>query len=285
MMTIHELANLSGISVRTLHYYDKINLLKPYCIEENGYRIYNEDSLRRLQQIMFYKEMDLQLKEIKNILNHPGFDQKEAIRDQKDLLTAKRNRLTKLIEQMEHILEGDNTMDFSAFEHNELEEVFRSRIMQFDADYKQIIINLYGSIEAYIERMTKNIAHIEESAKKRYGSVEKYIEVLGQIPFPKEGMGKLQLKLDSTVKQIASYKSEEVSNPEVQRLVDVWKETYKMMLEKYDVLEKFPQMFPQTYHSYMDSKEIIKYLDEIYGEGSITFVGRAMEYNDKAQNL
>jgi len=93
------------------------------------------------------------------------------------------------------------------------------------------------------------------------------------------------LKLDNTVKQIASYKNEEVKSPEVQRLVDVWKEIYKMMLEKYDVSEKFPQMFSQTYHSYMDSKEIIKYLDGIYGEGSISFVGKAMEFNDKAQNF
>ena len=243
MMTIHELADLSGISVRTLHYYDRIDLLKPCCIEQNGYRKYDEASLKRLQQIMFYKEMDLPLKEIRDILDHPDFVRREAIRDQKDVLTAKRNRLTRLTELMERIVEGDNEVDFSAFEHNELEEVFRSRIMQFDEDYKQIIINLYGSVEAYIERMTKNIAHIEESAKKRYGSIDKYIEVLRQIPFPKEGMGKLQLKLDNTVKQIASYKNEEVKSTEVQRLVDVWKETYKMMLEKYDVSEKFRKCF------------------------------------------
>ena len=57
-MTIHELANFTGISIKTLHYYDKIDLLKPYCIAPNVYRQYNEDSLKRLQQIMFYKEMD-----------------------------------------------------------------------------------------------------------------------------------------------------------------------------------------------------------------------------------
>jgi len=284
MMTIHELADFSGISVRTLHYYDKIDLLKPYCVEQNGYRKYDEDSLRRLQQIMFYKEMDLPLKEIRNILNHPCFDQKEAIQDQKDLLTARRNRLTKLIEQMECILKGDNAMDFTIFEHNELEEVYRSRIMQLEAEYQQELINIYGNIDAFIERAMKNKAHIEDSAIKHYGSVDKYIESLKQAPFPKEGMGKLQLKLDGIVKKLADCKCEEVSNAGVQKLVDEWKETFKLMLEKYDLLEKFPQQFQQIYHTYMDGTEIKKYLDEMYGEGSIAFVGRAMEYNDKADN-
>jgi DNA-binding transcriptional MerR regulator len=285
MMTIHELANFSGISVRTLHYYDRIELLKPCLIEQNGYRKYDEVSLKRLRQIMFYKEMDLPLKEIRDILNHPGYNQKEAIRDQKDLLTAKRNRLTKLIELMEHILEGDDEVDFSAFEHNELEEVFRSRIMQMEEEYRQGIIELYGSVDAFIDRARINKAHLEESAKKHYGSVEKYIEVLRNAPFPKEGMGKLQLQLDNTVKKIASYKDEEVSNPEVQSLVCVWKETFKKMLEKYDSAEKFRETFQNIYHKYMESKEIIKVMDEMYGEGSTVYIGKAMEFNDNAQNL
>lgn len=276
MMTIHELANFSGISIRALHYYDKIDLLKPCCIEQNGYRKYNEDSLRRLQQIMFYKEMDLPLKKIKDIMNQPGFDQKAAIRDQKDLLTAKRNRLAKLIELMERILEGDNTMDFSVFEHNELEEVFRSRIMQLDADYQKALIEQYGSIEACIENMMKNETKIKESATKYYGSFDKYIESLRQAPLPKEGMGILQLELDNIVKQIATYKGEEVSNSEVQNLVDEWKKTAQKLFQMDDISE----IFRGIYHSYMNSKEVIKVMDEIYGDGSIAFVGKAMEYND-----
>ena len=276
MMTIHELANYSGISIRTLHYYDKIDLLKPCCIEQNGYRKYNEDSLRRLQQIMFYKEMDLPLMKIKDIMNQPLFDHKTAIKDQKDFLIAKRNRLTKLIEQMERVLEGNNTMDFKVFEHNELEEVFRSRFMQLDEYYQQGIINKYGSIEAFIERMTKNEAKIKESAIKYYGSVEQYIETLKQAPLPKEGMGKLQLKLDGIVKQISSYKGEDVSNPEIQKLVNEWKETFKKIAEKDDISETFRRI----YHAYMNSRQVIKIMDETYGDGSIIFVGKAMEYND-----
>ncbi|MHC1722189.1 MAG: MerR family transcriptional regulator [Aminipila sp.] len=279
MMTIHELANYSGISIRMLHYYDKIDLLKPCCIEPNGYRKYNENSLGRLQQIMFYKEMDLPLKKIKDIMNQPLFDQKAAIKNQKEFLVAKRNRLTKLIEQMEQILEGNNEMDFKVFEHNELEEVFRSRIMQLDEEYQQALINQFGSIDAMIARMTKNKAKIQESAIKYYGSMDNYIESLKQAPLPKEGMGKLQLKLDGIVKQIADLKGQDVSSAEVQRLVNEWKKVFQMILGEEDLSE----VFPRIYHSYMNSREIIKMMDETYGEGSIVFVGKAMEYNDNLE--
>lgn len=280
MMTIHELADFSGISVRMLHYYDRIDLLKPYCVEQNGYRKYNEDSLRRLQQIMFYKEMDIPLKKIKDIMNQPGFDQRTAIRDQKDMLTAKRNRLTRLIEQMDKILEGDNIMDFSIFEHNELEEVFRSRIMQLDEDYQQILLDEYGSLDAFIEEMMKNEARIKESAQKYYGSLDKYIESLRQAPLPKEGMGKLHRQLDGIVKQIASFKDGDVSKPEVQKLVKEWKQTAHKLFEMDDITE----VFRQIYHGYMESKEVIKIMDEKYGEGSTVFVGKAMQYNDSIES-
>lgn len=276
MMTIRELATYTGISVRTLHYYDKIDLLKPCCTEQNRYRKYNEDSLRRLQQIMFYKEMDLPLKKIKQIMSQPLFDQKLAIKDQKDFLTAKRNRLTKMIEQLENVIAGNDLLDFTVFEHNELKEVFTSRIMQLDTDYRQTLINQYGSIEAFIARLMKNEASIIASAEKYYGSLDNYIESLKQAPFPKKGMGKLQLKLDGIVKQIAACNGKEISHPEVQKLVNDWKETFTKISELDDISE----IFRRIYQSYMNNQEIIKLMDEMYGDGSIVFVGKAMEYHD-----
>jgi DNA-binding transcriptional MerR regulator len=276
MMSIHELAIFSGISVRTLHYYDKIDLLKPCFVEQNRYRKYNDDSLRRLQQIMFYKEMDLPLKKIKDIICQPMLDQKTAIKDQKDFLIAKRNRLTKLIEQLEQILEGNDTMDFKIFEHNELEEVFRSRIMQLDEYYQQEMINTYGSIDACIERMMKDEPKIKASAIQHYGSVDKYIETLKHEPLPPKGMGKLQLKLDGDFKQIAALSGRDASDPEVQKLVDEWKETFREITGKEDITEAFHRI----YQAYMNSQEIIKWMDELYGIGSTVFVGKAMEYND-----
>ncbi len=277
-MTIHELANFSGVSIRALHYYDKIGLLKPCSKEPNGYRKYNEDSLMQLQQIMFYKEMDLSLKTIKNIMNQPGYDRKEAIQEQKELLLAKRNRLTRLIEQMDQILKGEDTLDFSIFEHNELEEVFRSRLSLLDEEYKQALINEHGSLENYIKFMMEHEAGIRASAIEYYGSVANYIEALRKTPpLPREGMGKLQAKLDATVKLIAAHKETgDVTLPELQTLVAEWKSTFRELCQMEDISD----MFQMIYHGYMENSDIIRAMDNIYGEGSTVFVGKAMEYYD-----
>lgn len=277
-MTIHELANFTGCSVRTLHYYDKIGLLKPNSKEPNGYRKYNEDSLIRLQQIMFYKEMDLPLKIIKNIMNQPDFDRKEAIEEQMDLLMAKRNRLTRLIQQMEQILKGEDVMDFTIFEHNELEDVLRSRIMQLEDDYQQSLIKEYGSLDNCIKSIMKNEEKVRESAIEHFGSLKKYIDSLKQAPLPKKSMSELQARLDEIVKQIATYLDQnDVSLPEIQTLVSDWKITFQQMFQMEDITEIFRQM----YHGYMESSEIIKAMDDIYGKGVTEFMGKAMEYHDR----
>ena len=97
MYRIKELANMSGISIRTLHYYDQIDLLKPSRIEENGYRLYDEGAAGRLQQILFLKELDFPLSEIKRILDDPYFDEMEALQMQRKILVEKRDRLTRII--------------------------------------------------------------------------------------------------------------------------------------------------------------------------------------------
>lgn len=281
-MTIHELANFSGCSIRTLHYYDKIGLLKPYSKEQNGYRKYNEDSLMRLQQIMFYKEMDLPLKTIKSIMNQPDYDRREAIKEQKELLMAKRNRLSRLIQQMEQILKGEDIMDFTIFEHNELEDVLRSRITQLDDEYLQSLIKEYGSLDDCIKSIMKNEDKVRETAIEHFGSLKKYIDSLKQAPLPKKSMGELQTKLDEIVKQIATYHNKnDVSLPEIQTLVFEWKITFQQMFQMEDITEIFRQM----YHGYMENSEIIKAMDDIYGKGVTVFVGKAMEYYDtKHQN-
>jgi DNA-binding transcriptional MerR regulator len=99
--TVHQLANLAGISVRTLHHYDQIELLKPSARNQSGYRLYRQPELLRLQQILFYKELDVPLSQIKDILDQPGFDQVQALREH-------RRSIAQHIEQYEKLL---NTID------------------------------------------------------------------------------------------------------------------------------------------------------------------------------
>ena len=93
-LQIKEFAELTGVSVRTLHYYDEIGLLKPsYVDEQNGYRFYDENPLERMQEILFYRELDFSLKSIVEILASPNYNKQKALAEQKRLLTLKKDRL------------------------------------------------------------------------------------------------------------------------------------------------------------------------------------------------
>ena len=97
MYTVKQLSNLAGVSVRTLHYYDEIGLLKPSSVGKNGYRYYTDEALFRLQQILFFREMDLDLPQIKQILEGRDFDLVTALQSHRHSLQEKMDRLQTLI--------------------------------------------------------------------------------------------------------------------------------------------------------------------------------------------
>ena len=122
MKTVHEVSRISGVSVRTLHHYDAIGLLKPAAVTEAGYRLYDDEALSRLQTILLFRELEFPLKEIKEIIESPGFDRKKALKQQIYLLELQRKRLGELVSLARKILnEGINDMDFSAFDKTEIE--------------------------------------------------------------------------------------------------------------------------------------------------------------------
>src|SRR5438105_14624569 len=96
-LTVSEVAKLSGVSVRTLHHYDEIGLLKPDSVGANGYRYYGRDELLRLQQILFHRELGFPLEEIAKVLDAPGFDRAAALRAHRDKLQAERRRYGQLV--------------------------------------------------------------------------------------------------------------------------------------------------------------------------------------------
>lgn len=117
MMTVHEVSTLTGLSVRALHHYDAIGLLPPSRVTGAGYRLYDGAALKRLGEIMLFRELGFPLKEIKRILDDPDHDREAALKDQLALLNLRRERLEKMIGLLsEGIEKGDFTMDFSAFD-------------------------------------------------------------------------------------------------------------------------------------------------------------------------
>lgn len=124
MLTVHEVSKLTGVSIRTLQYYDSIGLLRPAQYTGAGYRLYDETALETLQQILLFRELEFPLKEIKQIIQSPGFDRNKALEQQIALLTLKKEHLENLIDLARGIklTGGKPTMDFSAFDTKKIDE-------------------------------------------------------------------------------------------------------------------------------------------------------------------
>ncbi len=123
MMTVHEVSEKTGVSVRTLHHYDSIGLLKPAALSEAGYRLYDDGSLERLQLILLFRELQFPLKDIGRILDSPSFDRNRALEQQVELLKLRREHLDNLITLASGLLlRGMSHMSFEPFDTTKIDE-------------------------------------------------------------------------------------------------------------------------------------------------------------------
>ena len=174
-MLINELAKLSGVSARTLRYYDQIGLLKPTAIEQNGYRKYSQFDIDRLQQILFYRELDFKLEEIKDLLNDPNFEVKEVLKKQYGLLQKKRNYLDRLLEtinQTINMLEGDikmtNEEKFNAFKNKLVEENEQNYGQEIREKYGEEQVEAsYGKLKSMTEEQFEAKQQLEKQLFER----------------------------------------------------------------------------------------------------------------------
>ena len=159
-MRIQEFARLTGVSVRTLHYYDEIELLVPACVDKDtGYRYYDQASLLRMQEILFYRELDFSLKSIGQILSSPNYDAKQSLSEQRNLLILKKERLERLISAIDHAMKGENVM--SAFDNS-----------KFDA-YKAEARQRWGNTDAYREHAERTKNYSKTKWKELAGEMNK----------------------------------------------------------------------------------------------------------------
>lgn len=148
MMTVKDVSKLTGVSVRTLHHYDKIGLLKPATYTAAGYRLYDEAALETLQQILLFRELAFSLQEIKMIISSPHFDKQKALAQQIELLTLQKEHLENLIRFAQDIQEkGVNYMDYKAFDTRKIDA------------YRQAAKEKWGQTDTWRE--------FEEKAKDR----------------------------------------------------------------------------------------------------------------------
>jgi len=142
-LSVHEVAELTGITNRTLHYYDEIGLLKPSIVTEAKYRLYTNDDLARLQEILFYREVGFALKEISTLMAAEMYTREEALKRQIQILEAKKERIGALIELVEGRIAGKQEITFEAFS--------KSKIIELQAKFRSEIIERWGNSKYYEE--------------------------------------------------------------------------------------------------------------------------------------
>ena len=181
-MQIKEFAELTGVSVRTLHYYDEIGLLKPSEVDaQNGYRLYDEKSLERMQEIIFYRELDFSLKTIAQILSSPDYDKQQALSRQRKLLISKKERLEQLIAAIESVEKGEAFMKTK----NDYEALKKQ--------YAQEVKQRWGNTDAYKENQQRN-TDFSKSAALLDEVFEKFAELNRSGISPNDEPAKVQVE-------------------------------------------------------------------------------------------
>ncbi|MGN0469131.1 MAG: MerR family transcriptional regulator [Acutalibacteraceae bacterium] len=167
MKTVNQVSKLTGVSVRTLHHYDTIGLLKPTAVTQAGYRLYDDTALERLQQILLFRELEFSLKDIKAILESPNFDREKALKQQIKLLTLKKEHIENLIALAREIeTNGGYKMDFKAFDTSEIEK--------YAAEAKE----RWGQTAAYKEYQQKTE---NQNDNRQKASADKLMQIFTEI--------------------------------------------------------------------------------------------------------
>ena len=152
-MKVSDVAKLTGVTVRTLHYYDEIGLLPPSEVTSSGYRVYNDADLEVLQQILFFRELDFSLEEIRGIMQNPAYEKETALQNQKALLVQKRDRLDRLIALVDKTLKGERDMSFKQFDTTKIEEAKQ----QYAAEVTRSLFTLPASTCCTISMVASSV--------------------------------------------------------------------------------------------------------------------------------
>ena len=171
-MKISDVAKRTGVTVRTLHYYDEIGLLPPSSVTASGYRVYSDADLEALQQILFFRELDFSLEEIRKIMRNPAYKKAAALQKQKELLLQKRSRLDDLIALVDKTLKGERDMSFRQFDTTKIEEAKRQ--------YAEEVRQRWGNTAAYAEYETKSAGRSAAQQAELAGEGEAILAEFGK---------------------------------------------------------------------------------------------------------
>lgn len=272
--TVKEISKITGISIRTLRYYDEIGLLKPARVTEAGYRLYDDQELEKLQEILFYKELEIPLSDIKKIMDNPEYDKQKALAVQKSLLERKRNCLNRIIELIDDVMKGVNTMSFGAFTEEDVKKIIDHSLELQSQETRNAIIEQFGSLENYRASMEENLKDGSRAAEliKIYGSKDKAIEASLAATGNMDELRQGQYDIDNIYKQFALAKEKQDADMETE-CVGKLAESYKKLLR----VDNARYVLLKTADDYVGNGVLTEATDKQYGQGVTKYIGESIK--------
>ena len=273
MKTVKDVSEIAGVSIRTLRHYDEIGLLKPTELTEAGYRLYDDKALEKLQEIMFYRELEIPLSEIKTILENPFYDKKQALLTQKALLEQKRNRLNGIIELISDVVKGVNTMSFEAFSKEEIEAIVEHTLTHMSPEGKESQIKQFGSEEKYRAYLIQGFQNEKavNDILRWYGSKEKVLEAILESDVETSNIEEKQNTNELIYQKFVKAKEQDdsvLAEEAVKELAELYKDMFK--------LDNSRNILLDLANEYVSFDKMKKVTDEQYGEGAAEYIAKAI---------
>ena len=275
MMTIKEMSGLTGVSARALRYYDEIGLFHPNGRSEAGYRLYDEKELEVLRQILYFRELDIPLRTIKEIIENPALDRKSILQTQKKMQISEKERLERLIDSIDVALKGANTMDFTVFNKEESSKMFSAMLEHMPDEIRDTAIKEFGSVEEWrahylnavsSEEVQKQYAKIVEW----YGGKEAYFDTV-MNPLSEDVRKSYKRRIDKVLDNLSKKQTQDINSFEIRELIGEYGFVLKQLLQMKD--EK--NMMLAQAETYLDVR-VAAVTDERYGDGFSDFLNRAI---------
>ena len=274
MKTVKDVSEITGISIRTLRYYDEIGLLKPTKLTNSGYRLYDSKALEKLQEIMFFRELEIPLVDIKKIMGNPNYDKEQILLTQKKFLERKRNRINGIIELITDVMKGVNTMSFGAFNNEEVHKMVNHTLKCMSKESLDEQVQKYGSMEEYKEHLVSGFANEQAIADllKWYGSKEKAMEAVMQSTGDSIEIKREQDENTQIYKQFVA--ANEANNADMAHsAVEMLAENYKTMF----ALDNARNILLNLAKEYSSNEKLAEITDKEYGVGCAEYIANAIK--------
>ena len=274
MRTVKEMSELTGISIRTLRYYDEIGLLKPTELTKAGYRLYDNKALEKLQEIMFFRELEVPLTEIKKIMDTPDYDKEQVLLTQKFLLEQKRNRLDGIIELITDVMKEVNTMSFEAFSNEDVQKIVNHTLECMPKESLDKHVQEFGSLDKYKEYLSSGFANEQVVADlmKWYGSKEKAMEAMLQSTGDTEEIKQEQDA--NTIIYEMFMEAKKTDNVDMEKAaVELLAKNYKKMF----ALDNARSILLDLAKEYLQHSKLAEVTDSQFGAGCSEYVANAIK--------